>query len=36
LLSQAKPQDLQAAAARLIRGLDVAEVASKLWIIPGE
>jgi hypothetical protein len=36
LPSQAKPQDLQAAVEILIRGLDAAEVAGKLWIIQGE
>ena len=36
LPSQAKPQDLQAAVEILIRGLDAAEVAGKLWIIRGE
>jgi hypothetical protein len=36
LSSQAKPQDLQAAVEILIRGLDTAEVAGKLWIIRGE
>lgn len=33
---QAKSQDLQAAVEILIRGLDVAEVAGRLWIIRGE
>jgi predicted nuclease of predicted toxin-antitoxin system len=36
LPSQAKLQDLQAAVEILIRGLDAAEVAGKLWIIQGE
>ena len=36
LPSQSKPQDLQAAVEILIRGLDAAEVAGKLWIIRGE
>ena len=36
LPSQAQPQDLQAAVEILIRGLDAAEVAGKLWIIRGE
>ena len=34
--SQSKPQDLQVAVEILIRGLDAAEVAGKLWIIRGE
>jgi predicted nuclease of predicted toxin-antitoxin system len=34
--SQSKPQDLQLAVEILIRGLDAAEVAGKLWIIRGE
>jgi hypothetical protein len=36
LRSQSKPQDLQAAVEILIRGLDAAKVAGKLWIIRGE
>ncbi|MEG3991207.1 hypothetical protein QUA13_29490, partial [Microcoleus sp. S28C3] len=36
LPSQAQPQDLQAAVEILIRGLDAAEVAGKLWIIRRE
>jgi hypothetical protein len=36
LPSQSKPQDLPAAVEILIRGLDAAEVAGKLWIIRGE
>ncbi len=36
LPSQSKPQDLQAAVEILIRGLEAAEVAGKLWIIRGE
>ncbi|NJK74759.1 MAG: hypothetical protein HC849_21430 [Oscillatoriales cyanobacterium RU_3_3] len=36
LPSQAKLPDVQAAAEILIRGLDAAEVAGKLWIIRGE
>lgn len=36
LPSQSKPQDLQLAVEILIRGLDAAEVAGKLWIIRGE
>jgi uncharacterized protein with PIN domain len=36
LPSQSKPQDLAAAVEILIRGLDAAEVAGKLWIIRGE
>jgi predicted nuclease of predicted toxin-antitoxin system len=36
LHSQSKPQDLPAAVEILIRGLDAAEVAGKLWIIRGK
>ncbi len=36
LPSQSKPQDLAGAVEILIRGLDAAEVAGKLWIIRGE